>query len=532
MDDNEKTKEQLAGELVALRKQVERLDKQDRRRRLVYQEEREESKLHIKRFRTLARVSPIGILVSNTDGKCWYVNQEWCAISGATSTEINDSGWERFVHSDDRVVFSEWQEAVEKARQFRSQYRFQRPDGSIVWVWGQGIPEQTQDGKVTGFITTITDITRLKQAEEKEHFLAAIVNSSDDEIIGQTLDGIIVSWNSGAERMYGYTENEVIGKSISILESPERKNEISECLDEIKNGKKIEHFETVRLCKNGTQLDVSLTLSPIEDEHGGIIGVSAIARDIADQKRAEEKNRYLAAIVNSSDDEIIGQTLEGMIVSWNDGAERMYGYKKSETVGKSITILESADRKNEIFDCLNQIRDGKKIEHFETVRVRKDGTQLDVSLNLSPIYDENGKIAGASAVARDITEQKKAEERIRYLAAIVNSSDDAIIGKSLDGRIVSWNHGAELMYGYKESEIIGDSITILEAPGRKNEIFDCLNQIRDGKKIEHFETVRVRKDGTQLDVSLNISPIEDEHGGIIGASAIDRVIPDSSLPVA
>ncbi len=400
MDDSNKTKDQLVRDIAELRGRVQRLNDLDQRRRALFQEDREENKLFIKRFRSLAKVAPIGIHVSDADGKCWFVNQEWCNISGTTATDVNEFGWEKTLHPDHRIVLAEWRGAIEHGRQFRSQFRFRHPAGTDVWVWAKGVPERTQDARVTGYITTIADVTRLKEAEDKERYLAAIVNSSEDEIIGQTLEGIIVSWNSGAERMYGYSESEVIGKSISILESPDRKGEIFECLDQIKTGKKIKHFETVRVLKNGTRVDVSLNLSPIYGDRGKVIGVSAVARDITERKDAEEKIRYLAAIVNSTDDAIIGKSLDGRIVSWNLGAERMYGYSEREILGKSVTLLEAPDRKNEIFDCLNQIGNGLKIENFETLRICKDGTRLSVSLTISPIEDEDHVIIGASAIDR------------------------------------------------------------------------------------------------------------------------------------
>ena len=256
-----------------------------------------------------------------------------------------------------------------------------------------------------------------KQTSQAMWQLSAIVESSDDAIIGKTLGGIITSWNDGATRLYGYPVNEVIGKSISMLVPADKPDEIPGILARIKQGEKVAHFETVRVKKDGQRIDVSLTVSPIKDKKGNIVGASTIARDITERKNIEgiEKQNaqvleQLSAIVETSDDAIIGKTLEGIITSWNDGATRLYGYPVKEVIGKSISMLVPADKPDEIPGILARIKQGEKVAHFETVRVKKDGQRIDVSLTVSPIKDKKGNIVGASTIARDITERKKTEQ--------------------------------------------------------------------------------------------------------------------------
>ena len=256
-----------------------------------------------------------------------------------------------------------------------------------------------------------------KQTSQAMWQLSAIVESSDDAIIGKTLGGIITSWNDGATRLYGYPVKEVIGKSISMLVPADKPDEIPGILARIKQGEKVAHFETVRVKKDGQRIDVSLTVSPIKDKKGNIVGASTIARDITERKNIEgiEKQNaqvleQLSAIVETSDDAIIGKTLEGIITSWNDGATRLYGYPVKEVIGKSISMLVPADKPDEIPGILARIKQGEKVAHFETVRVKKDGQRIDVSLTVSPIKDKKGNIVGASTIARDITERKKTEQ--------------------------------------------------------------------------------------------------------------------------
>src|SRR6185312_12970082 len=259
------------------------------------------------------------------------------------------------------------------------------------------------------------DISVQKLLNEKQAVLSAIVNSSDDAIISKTLDGMIISWNPAAEKMFGFSESEAIGNNISIIIPPERLQEEQKILENIRKGLKTDHFRTVRIAKNKRKIKISLTVSPIKDQEGNIIGASKIARDISDQKLAEEKQATLAAIVSSSDDAIISKTLFGIITSWNQAANKMFGYTEAEVIGKHISIIIPPDRMDEETMIIENIRCGKKIKHFETVRIAKDGRKLNISLTVSPIRDKAGKIIGASKIARDITEKMQIEkQRLLY----------------------------------------------------------------------------------------------------------------------
>jgi PAS domain S-box-containing protein len=259
------------------------------------------------------------------------------------------------------------------------------------------------------------DISTQKLAEEKQAVLASIVNSSDDAIISKTLEGIITSWNPAAHKMFGYREDEATGRHISIIIPPDMLHEETMIIENIRKDIKVEHFPTVRVAKNKKKLYISLTVSAIKDKAGNITGTSEIARDTSDWKVAEEKQATLAAIVSSSDDAIISKTLFGIITSWNDAATKMFGYTEAEATGKHISIIIPPDRMDEETMIIENIRNGKKINHFETVRIAKDGKKVNISLTVSPIRNKEGKIIGASKIARDITQKIEAEkQRILY----------------------------------------------------------------------------------------------------------------------
>ena len=253
------------------------------------------------------------------------------------------------------------------------------------------------------------------------HFItSAMVDASGDAIVGHTLDQRIVYWNHGAERIYGYAPEAVIGQPSSIL-MPPGQNDLPGAIERIRRGETVQHYETRRLRKDGAVLDVSVAVSPISTHDGEVIGVSVIGRDISDRKQAEEAILRLAAIVDSSDDAIIGKTMDTTIVSWNRGAERIYGYTAAEVIGLPISVLLPPGLEDEVPQIMKRLRRGEKVEHYETKRRRKDGTVIEVSVTVSLIKTSSGEIIGASAVARDITERKQAEAARSHIARLEDS---------------------------------------------------------------------------------------------------------------
>jgi PAS domain S-box-containing protein len=274
---------------------------------------------------------------------------------------------------------------------------FLRPDGSTL------------------HLAITRDATERARRERTGLLLSAIVDSSDDAIVSKDLNGVITSWNKGAERLFGYTAQEVVGKSITLIIPEDRLHEEPEILARLRRGERLEHFETIRRRKDGTLVNISLMISPMRDSRGVIIGASKIARDVTEAKRGERAALLLSAIVESSDDAIISKDLDGIITSWNKSAERLFGYSAEEAVGKPVTILIPEDRQAEEPNILARIRRGERLEHFETIRRRKDGALLNISLTISPIKDAQGRTIGASKIARDITEQKRNEVAFQAL---------------------------------------------------------------------------------------------------------------------
>ena len=245
---------------------------------------------------------------------------------------------------------------------------------------------------------------------DPRHYLAALVDCSDDPIISKRLDGTILSWNAAAARVFGYQADEIVGKSILTLIPPERHDEETEILRKLRAGERIEHFETVRMRKNGERFPISVTISPIRDESGEIVAASKIARDISDRSRTEESLLRLAAIVDSADDAIIGKNLNSIVTSWNKAAERIFGYTAEEMIGQSILRIIPEGLQYEEDEILRKLRAGERIEHYETMRKKKNGEIFQVSVTISPIIDQSGRTIGASKIARDISDKKRVEQ--------------------------------------------------------------------------------------------------------------------------
>ncbi len=253
----------------------------------------------------------------------------------------------------------------------------------------------------------------LRASEETFRSISA---SAQDAIIMMDSGGSISYWNSAAERIFGYPSGEVLGKSLHELLVPEKYHESFRkgMPGFMATGHGYVIGRTLQLTalrRGGEEFPVELAISSVRLKDAW--HATCILRDITERERTQQEIRTLANIVESSDEAIIGKGLDGRILTWNRGAERIYGYASDETKGLSVSILFPTDRQEELQTILEKIRTGERLEDFETVRLRKDGTPIHVSVRVSPVYSSDGTLVGASTFARDITEKKKLEEQLR-----------------------------------------------------------------------------------------------------------------------
>jgi PAS domain S-box-containing protein len=362
-----------------------------------------------------------------------------------------------------------------------------------------------------------------------EEWWRTTLASIGDAVIVTDANGNVAFMNPIAESLTGWTDGQAKSRSLKeifpIFNERNGAPVESPVTGVLETGAVVELANHTRLkSKNGLEIPIDDSAAPIKDQQGNISGVVLVFRDVSERKRAEERQLRLSAIIDSSDDAIVGKTLESVITSWNPAAERIFGYPAKEAVGQKVYLIIPPELHKEEEVVIEKLKRGERIDHYETMRRRKDGTLLNVSLTISPIKDSEGHIIGASKIARNITEQKNAERERAYLAAIIDSSDDAIVSKTLESVITSWNPAAERIFGYSAAEAIGQQIYIIIPPERHAEEEVILSKLRRGERIDHFETIRQRKDGALINVSVTISPIKNSAGEIIGASKIARDI--------
>ncbi len=307
-------------------------------------------------YRSLIEISPQGVWMTNPDGALLYINHYWFEYSGLGMEQSAPEKWMEQVHPDDRRrVRESWERALRDGAVYESEARFRRAaDNQYRWHLMRAAPVRDDGGRIEKWLVVIMDIHQRAHAETAMAQLAAIVESSDDAIIGMDLEGIITSWNGGAERLYGYTAEETTGKPISILIPPGHMDEELAFLENLRRGEGVAHYETQRLRKDREILHVSLTISPIRNHAGEVIGASKVARDISDRKRAERERAELlmreqalrtqAEAANRAKDDFLAtlshelRTPLNAILGWIQTLNR--GQVDGETLTRGLTVIE------------------------------------------------------------------------------------------------------------------------------------------------------------------------------------------------
>ena len=384
-----------------------------------------------------------------------------------------------------------------------------------------------KEGKTTGFRCVIVDITERKRAEEAQHRLAAIVESSHDAIISKTLDGIITTWNRGAEMLYGYTAEEVIGRPVSILIPPEFPGETQQLLGKIRRGEAVKDYEAVRITKDKKRINVLLTISPIQDVSGKIVGASTIAQDITELRQAaevlkESEKKYRDLFENANEAIFVAQNEK--IVFSNPMLTKMFGYSAAELSAKPFIAFIHPDDREMVVDRHRRRLKGEILPSTYSFRInRKDGSIRWTELS-TVVIDWEGKPATLNFLS-DITERRQAEEKVRQVAeewqTTFDSINDMVSIQDRDYKLIRLNKAYADAVGMKMQDIIGRPCHEV-VHNAASHILNCPHhRTLETKKAMTQEIFEPRL-GAYLEVST--SPIFDKTGEVIGSVHIAKNI--------
>jgi len=419
-------------------------------------------------LRLLFDFIPAMVCYKDTKNGFLRVNQRLAEPLGKTIAEIEGKSAEEIFPQEAAKYYADDLEVIQSGRPKLGIFEsFQDRAKQAVWLRTDKVPVRDSTGAIIGLIVMCQDITQSRRIEDalrasEERFRLIVEGVKDYAILMLDPEGRVASWNAGAERIKGYRAEEIIGQHFTKFYPPEAlaegkpARELAEALatGQIKD-------EGWRVRKDGSRFFANVLITAIRDDDGRLLGFGKVTRDITEWRQAQLSLKQMAAIVASSDDAIIGKDLQGTIVSWNQGAEKIFGYEADEMVGQSIMRLIPISRQDEEIHILNRLKQGMVMKHFETVRLRRDGKLIDVSVTASPIKDSAGMVVGVSKVARDITDRKRAAARLAdneaLLRQFIRHAPAAIAMLDKEMRYIQASDRWLLDYRLTGQDIIGKS---------------------------------------------------------------------------
>ena len=486
-------------------------------------------------------VAHLGLVIWEADPRAsqiTYVTESIEAMVGYPSATwlTRPYFWREVLHPDDRErTIQAYHALLQAGSDHTIEYRMVRADGRVIWVRDAGYPTLDATGQPIHIRGLLTDMTARRQADQATQHLSAIVSSSGDAIISIGLDGMITSWNTGAEHLYGHAAHEMIGGSIDRIVPPDREHEKHLLLHQVLGGATISQFETVRQRRDGSTVEVALTISPMVS-HDVIVGFSMIARDItatnAAQRWVAEAAAGYRALIEQIPAVVYRFThnpdgVEGLHEYVSPQIEALVGYTPEEwcTQDRWMTCIHPDDRDRVATEDARTNATGEPF-NIDYRMVARDGRTVWIHEEAILLRGADGSPLYWQGFYRDVTEEQAAQQRERFLASIVDATDDAVIATDLNDVITSWNAGAERLLGYRAAEIIGRSMDTLRLGARDKIAGARIARVLCGESVRNVEVIRRHQDGSLIDVSMTLSPIHDASGRVIGVSGITRDISD------
>ena len=439
-------------------------------------------------FHDVFNASPIGIAVENLEGQPLFVNPAFCSFLGFSEEELRDKHCVDFSPPEDAE--KDWalfqQLRAGSIDHYQLEKRYFRRDGSL--VWGR-LSLSLLNGRSSPLvIAMVEDISDKKKGEEALLRHAAVIESSDDAIAAGTLDGIIVSWNKAAQKIYGYTEAETIGKPINMLAPPELPDEENKILEILKAGGRIEHFETVRVTKAGKRINVSLTISPIKDSSSRTVGCSGIARDITERKLAEETLREseerLRLAVQAGKMYAYDWDVATDVVVRSEESTNVLGPTDEPTSLTRQQLLAKVhpDDRPKFIAAVDDLTPENPTTHITYRVIRADGSVIWLEKHGRAFFNPKGKMLRMIGMVADITERKRTEEALRASEERLRLAQQAAHIGSFEWNVQTgantWTPELEAMYGLKpggfaQTQEAFENLIHPDDRARVKELVDC-----------------------------------------------------------
>ena len=375
-------------------------------------------------------------------------------------------------------------------------------------------------------MTIVPDDT-LPVIAEDDAGLAAAVNQARHAVVITDCHADILYLNAAFTKMTGYATDELIGRNMRLLKSGRQDAAFYKNLWETITAGRFWHGDLVNRRKDGSLYTEDLTITPVRDSDGAIVRYIAFKQDVTEARTTEEARRFLAAIVASSGDAIIGSAMDGTISFWNESAEKVYGYRANEVVGKPISILLPSGQEPGSFPIPGVAQSGSGLSHFETIRIRKDGQPVEISLTISPVRDRAGNITGVAYISQDISERRRAEQATRDSAerfrALFERSLDSLYIHDFEGKLLGLNPAGLKLLGYQQKDIGSLGLSSLLSEDQLSRAFQELAELKETGAQKEAVEYRVRcKSGAYVDLEVKAALIPFESG----ASAVLGVARD------
>jgi PAS domain S-box-containing protein len=418
------------------------------------------------RFQTIANFIPQLAWMARPDGYIVWYNQRWFDYTGTTLEQVEGWGWQN-VHDPRALpeVLRSWQHSIATGKTFDMEFPLRGIDGVFRIFLTQAVPLRNQ-GQVIQWFGTSTDVSKLYEMEqalkESSETYRLAIKATNAAVWDLNLENGAVYWNDAFADAFGAPPNtsDCIDWWIDRIH-PDDQDRTAQAFRIALAGQEIAWSSEYRFRRtDGLWANMSDRVSFSRNELGKAMRIVRALVDFTERKSIEERIVHLAALVEAAEDAIIFKTLDGIVRSWNQGAQRLFGYSAHEMIGQHIVLLFPPDQWEEEARIITRLKRGERIEPYETVRYHKEGRLIDVSVSISPILDGNGQIIGASKIARNITELKKKEaamqlahELQREQAKVLEMAQGFV--RDMESRIVQWNLGANRLYGFCKEEALG-----------------------------------------------------------------------------